>query len=112
MMRMVAFMGLVLALSAPALPVLAEETGEQARLTVGAVDFNDPAQVRALHERLVKAAGKVCDVPGDSIEIREENARCRDRAMSDAVRKIGRPELARVHENAARVTLVRTVSNQ
>ena len=67
------------------------------RVRTEGVNFDSPEAVRAFHDRLVKAAHKVCDVASHSLEAREESAACRARAIDETVSQLNKPALTRRH---------------
>ena len=76
-------------------------TPDQVTVSTRHVDFNDARQMRALYAKLQFAAKSVCESEISSAEIaRAEIARadraCARQALSDAVRRIGAPQLSRL----------------
>ena len=98
MQRLFASAALCLLLAVTAAPAMArEEVGETTNVRTDGVDFNNPKDVKALYGRLEKASHKVCDIAGDSIEVREDNAECRARAVDGAVADLKQSRLTEFH---------------
>lgn len=98
MQRFFASAALCLLLAATAAPAMArEEVGETTNVRTDGVNFNKRSEVTAFYVRLEKAAHKVCDIAGDSIEVREDNADCRARAIDSAVADLKKTALSEVH---------------
>jgi UrcA family protein len=100
MQRLFASAALCLLITATATPVLAapwEEIGEVTNVRTDGVDFNNGSDVKSFYARLEKAAHKVCDVAGNSAEVREENAYCRARAVDGAVADLKKARLSALH---------------
>jgi len=100
MQRLFASAALCLLLAATTTPALAapwEEIGEVTNVRTDGVDFNNGADVKSFYARLEKAAHKVCDVAGNSAEVREESAYCRARAVDGAVADLKKARLSELH---------------
>lgn len=98
MQRHFASAALCLLLAATAAPAMArEDIGEVTNVRTDGVDFNNASDVRNFYSRLEKAAHKVCDIAGASIEVREDNADCRLRAIDGAVADLKKPRLSELH---------------
>lgn len=79
-------------------PVYADENNSlSTRVSVQGVNFDNPDDARAFHERLLKAAHKVCDVASASLEAQEENAACRTHAMDEVVVSLDKAQLSHMH---------------
>lgn len=79
-------------------------------LSVGNVDFDNPAQVKILYRKLQYAAMRVCasdkpQVPG----VAEDDATCARDVLADTVRRVGKPQLtqyaAQMNNSADRLAL-------
>ena len=98
MQRFLASAALCLLLAATAAPAMArEEVGETTTVRTDGVTFNKRSEVDTFYARLEMAAHKVCDVAGGSIEVREDNADCRARALDGAVADLKKTTLSAVH---------------
>jgi UrcA family protein len=98
MQRLFASAGLCLLLAATTAPAMARDIiGEVTNVHTDGVDFNDISDVKAFYGRLEKAAHKVCDIAGNSLEVREDNADCRARALDGAVAELRKPSLSEIH---------------
>lgn len=81
--------------------IAGETTAETISVSTRGVDFDRLSDVHAFHDKLKAAAHRVCDVPGDSLAVRQDNADCRDHAMRTAISALGRPTLTLVYEETA-----------
>lgn len=98
MQRVFASAALCLLLAATAAPAMArEDVGETTNVQTDGVDFNNLNDVEAFYGRLEKASHKVCDIAGNSLQVREDNAECRARAINGAVADLNRSRLSEVH---------------
>lgn len=89
---------LLLAATAAAVPAMArEDVGETTNVSTDGVDFNNLSDVKAFYGRLEKASHKVCDIAGGSLQVREDNAECRARAIDGAVADLKKSRLSEVH---------------
>ena len=70
------------------------------KVSTHGVDFTDHAQTGRFYNRLKTAAQNVCDIPGDSIDVRASNQVCEDEAMDDAVENAHIDGLKRWHDEA------------
>jgi UrcA family protein len=104
MQRLFASAAFCLLLAGTVAPAMArEEVGETTNVHIDGVNFNNTADIKAFYGRLEKAAHKVCDVAGNSLEVREDNADCRARAIDGAVADLKKPGLSALHaEHIAR----------
>ena len=71
----------------------------EARAPIGGVNFDDPAQVRALHRLLARTAGQVCDsnLGRDLAAIAADRA-CAREALDRVVARIDRSLLTEIHQ--------------
>lgn len=98
MQRLFASAALCLLLATTTGPAMArEEVGETTNVRTDSVDFNNPSDVKTFYGRLEKASHKVCDIAGDSIQVREDNAECRARAVDGAVADLKQSRLTKFH---------------
>jgi UrcA family protein len=98
MQRLFASAALCLLLATTTAPAMARDTiGEVTNVRLDGVDFNKPSDVKAFYARLEKAASRVCDVAGASVEAREDNADCRARAVDGAVAELKKARLSELH---------------
>ncbi len=70
------------------------------KVSTRGVDFTDHEQTGRFYGRLQRAAQTVCDVSGDSIDVRESNRVCEDQAMDEAVQDAHIDALRRWHDQA------------
>ena len=90
-------------LAAIAAPIMAHDAvGETTNVRTDGVDFNNPSDVKAFYGRLEIAAHKVCDLAGNSLEVREDNADCRARAIDGAVADLKKSRLSELHAERSR----------
>jgi UrcA family protein len=61
------------------------------------LNLSQPQGASALYSRIVGAAHEVCDLPGESLSFRTEAKACREKAIANAVIKVGHPELTAVY---------------
>jgi len=68
-------------------------------VTVGYSDLSvsSPEGAASLYRRIVWAARQVCEAPDDTLASREDSRACVNKAIADAVTKVGQPELAAVY---------------
>ena len=71
-------------------------TPDQVTISTRHVDFNDAGQMRALYAKLQFAARSVCESEITSAETARADKACARQALSDAVRRIGAPQLSRL----------------
>lgn len=76
-----------------------DTTAETVKVSIRGLDLSKPSDVQTLHTRLQAAAHRVCDIPGDSLAVREDNQDCRDRAVRTAARAVGQPTLTFVSDD-------------
>ncbi len=75
----------------------------------GDLNLSNPQGATALYGRIVSAAHDVCDTPEDFRDMSQAHA-CRDKAIKDAVTKIGHPGLIAVYNSKNREPLPATVA--
>ncbi len=64
------------------------------KISAHAMDWNNPAQVSALYDKLSRAAEKMCASSGAE---RRAVSRCMEQTIAAAVQESGRPELLAFH---------------
>ncbi len=64
------------------------------KIVVRAMDWDDPAQVSALYQKLDRTARAMCSSTGAP---RREMLRCVEQALEDAIAESGHPQLAALH---------------
>ncbi len=69
-----------------------------AKVSTRGVDFTDHDQTGRFYKHLKTVAQAVCDVPGDSFDVRGSNQVCEDEAMDDAVETSHIEALRRWHD--------------
>jgi UrcA family protein len=62
----------------------------------GDLNLANPQGAATLYHRIVQAARQVCELPDDAGAFSAANA-CKAKAITDAVAKVGRPELIAVY---------------
>jgi UrcA family protein len=89
----------------------AADTIVQKSVTVkyGDLNLSNPKGASALYSRIVSAAHEVCDMPEDFRYMSRALA-CRDKAIKEAVTKIGNPGLIAVYNSKNREPLPATVA--
>lgn len=65
------------------------------KISVRAMDWNDPAQVSALYQKLDRTARAMCSSTGAP---RREMLRCVEQTLQQAIAENGHPQLAALHE--------------
>jgi UrcA family protein len=63
----------------------------------GDLNLSNPQGANTLYSRIVGAAHEVCDLPFEGLSFRAEAQACREKAIADAVMKVGHPELTAVY---------------
>lgn len=61
----------------------------------GDLNLSNPQGAATLYRRIVRAAHEVCDLPDDVV--RSSAHACVDKAVADAVSKVGHPELIAIY---------------
>ena len=112
-LRTVFATAILCALSAGLLGVTARADGITERsVTVKYGDLNlaKPEGASALYSRIVGAAHDVCDLPAEGLTFRAEAQACREKAIANAVIKVGHPELTAIYNAKNREPLPVTVA--
>jgi UrcA family protein len=84
-------------------PALAQET-QSALVRTGRVDFNDPAQVQQVYQRVEAAARQVCTLTSDNRYVAVTDRECMRKAIADAIAQTNRPLLTAAYDASARST--------
>ncbi len=71
-----------------------------AKVSYAGVDFADPAQVKAFHNRLAHVAADVCDSGARELKIIVSDNACAKASLNRAVAELDRPMLTAFHTGA------------
>jgi UrcA family protein len=82
-----------------ATPGIAGDYTEVRSITVqyGDLNLSNPLGAATLYGRIVGAAHEVCDLDDDNLTARASERACVEKAVADAVTKVGHPELFAVY---------------
>ncbi len=84
-------------------PALAQQT-ESALIRTKHVDFNDPAQVAQVYQRVEAAARRVCTTPSDNKYVADLDRECMTKALANAVAQTNQPLLTAAYDASARTS--------
>jgi UrcA family protein len=71
----------------------------EAYVSTRGVNFNDPAQVRTVHEELTRTALRVCDSRMErQLDIAAADRACAKAALDRAIAQVGQPMLTAFHQ--------------
>jgi len=75
------------------------QAAQQSRVVhIGDLDPSTPAGAQALYQRISRVAQRVCDQGGPvNLATGVAEAKCRQKAIDDAVRQLNRPQLTALH---------------
>ena len=76
----------------------------------GDLNLSSPQGAAELYRRIVWAAHQVCDIDDFDLAYRETARACTDKAIADAVTKVGHPELVAVYNEKTHRALPTTVA--
>lgn len=82
---------------------LGDDSPRQEVISLDGVDLSNPAEAKAFYRSLQYAAARVCA---------DESRACHAEAVTDAVRQIGAPELARLDNADAQATQMAAAQGQ
>ena len=78
----------------------------------GDLNLSNPQGATTLYRRIVGAAHEVCDLPYDDLSSGAKARACVDKAISNAVTKVGHPELIAIYNAMNRQPLPVTVATR
>jgi UrcA family protein len=89
----------VFAMAAPVVhagEAASHRTADQVTVSTRNVDFQNPAQVERIYNRVVTAARSVCDSDGGDIMTQADDKACEQQAVKDALDELHQPALYQV----------------
>jgi UrcA family protein len=76
----------------------------------GDLNLSNPEGASALYSRIVRAAHEVCDLDSDDLATQQAARVCVDKAIADAVTKVGYPQLVDIYNAKTHRALPTTVA--